>query len=185
MPRATVGSVQPIIHAISEGLSMAVANVTPDLFRRAWSNFATGVTVVTTRESDSESDVVHGMTANGVASVSLEPPLALVVIGHGRNTHPLIMHNRRFGISVLASDQTHVARHYTIAWEERRQLPPPEMVSLGHSRVISGALATMDCRLVESYEAGDHTIFVGQVEAIGIGAGDPLLYYRSGFAALK
>ena len=43
----------------------------------------------------------------------------------------------------------------------------------------------MDCRLVESYEAGDHTIFVGQAEAIGIGAGDPLLYYRSGFAALK
>lgn len=164
---------------------MTADNVTPELFRRAWANFATGVTVVTTHESDAGSDTVHGMTANGVASVSLEPPLALVVIGHGRNTHPLVMRNRRFGISVLSADQAHVARHYTMAWEERRQLPPPKMVSLGQSRVISGALSTMDCRLVEAYESGDHTIFVGEVEAIGIGAGDPLVYYRSGFAALK
>lgn len=164
---------------------MANANVTPELFRRAWSNFATGVTVVTTRESEEDSEVVHGMTANGVASVSLEPPLALVVIGRERNTHPLIARNGRFGISVLSAEQAHVARHYTMAWEQRRELPQPEMELVGQSRVIAGALSTMDCRLVESYESGDHTIFVGQVEAIAIGNGDPLLYYRSGFAALK
>ena len=164
---------------------MANANVTPELFRRAWSNFATGVTVVTTQESGEDHEVVHGMTANGVASVSLEPPLALAVIGHERNTHPLIARNGRFGISVLSAEQVHVARHYTMAWEQRRQLPQPKLVPLGRSRVIDGALSSMDCRLVESYESGDHTIFVGQVEAIGIGVGEPLLYYRSGFAALK
>ena len=164
---------------------MAEANVTPELFRRAWSNFATGVTVVTTREADAESETVHGMTANGVASVSLEPPLALVIIGHERNTHPLIARNRRFGISILSSEQVHVAVHYTMAWEQRRLMTQPEMETLGQSRVIAGALSTMDCRLVESYESGDHTIFVGQVEAIGIGEGEPLLYYRSYFAGLE
>ena len=151
-------------------------------FRRAWSNFVTGVTVVTTQESDGGE--VHGMTANGVASVSLEPPLALVIIGHERNTHPLIVRNRRFGISVLSAEQSEVARHYTMAFEERRLLAQPATVALGRSRVISGALAAMDCRLVESYESGDHTIFVGEIEGLEIGDGAPLVYFRSQFVSL-
>ena len=82
---------------------MPSTEVTPELFRSAWSNFATGVTVITTPESDGSG--VHGMTANGVASISLEPPLAMVAIDHERNTFPLILMHQRFGISVLTLEQ--------------------------------------------------------------------------------
>ena len=154
--------------------------VTSDLFRRAWSNFATGVTVITTRDAEK----LHGMTANGVTSVSLEPPLALVVIAHERNTHPLVMKTGRFGISVLSSDQQDVARYYTQPAEERSVSDAPKTQVLGNALVIADALSGMDCRVVDSFEAGDHTIFVGEVEQITLGEGEPLLYYRSGFGEL-
>lgn len=163
---------------------MSNSKIEPDLFREAWSNFATGVTIVTTPEARSDGGAVHGMTANGVASVSLDPPLALAVIGHERNTHPLIVSNERFGISILGSCQVEVARHYTLALEERKLNPNPATVILGKSRVIAGALAAMDCALVESYEAGDHTIFVGLVEGVAIGEGRPLVYFRRRFSEL-
>ncbi len=163
--------------------AMTESNVTPDLFRKAWSNFATGVTVITTREANG-SDGVHGMTANGVASVSLVPPLALAVIAHGRNTHPLVSRNLRFGLSVLATDQAPVARHFTVPAEARASMDPVATVELGKSAVIAGALTAMDCRVVQSIESGDHTIFIAEVEEIKLNRGEPLIYFRSEFAEL-
>ena len=121
------------------------------------------------------------MTANGVVSVSLEPPLALASVGHNRNSHPLIQVNRRFGISILTTRQRHIATHYTRPPEERT--PDPDIIfrELGGSSVIQGALAAMDCALVSEHVEGDHTIFVGRVEAIELGEGDPLLWYRGQF----
>ena len=160
---------------------MANTEVTADLFRSAWSNFATGVTVISTTEVDGG---VHGMTANSVTSVSLEPPLALITIAHERNSYPLIKQNGRFGISVLTNRQRGVARHFTVPDEIRKTLPAPEFEPLGESMVIAGSLTAMDCRVVDSIEAGDHTIFIAKLEAIRINEGDPLLYFRSSFAAL-
>ncbi len=156
--------------------------VTPDRFRRAWSNFATGVTVITTLEADGVS--VHGMTANGVASVSLEPPLAMVIVAHERNTYPLIVANQRFGISVLSLEQQSIARYFTVPNEVRRQLSPPETEPLGASKVIRDSLSAMDCRVVESFVSGDHTVFIAEVERLKIAEGEPLLYFRSNFASL-
>ena len=161
---------------------MPNTEVTSELFRTAWSNFATGVTVITTLES--EGTDVHGMTANGVASVSLEPPLAMVTIGHERNTFPLMMMNQRFGISVLTREQRGVARHFSVPEEIRKTLPTPPYEELGESMVIGGSLATMDCRVVRTVKAGDHTIFLAEVEHVKIGYGHPLIFYQSHFAEL-
>lgn len=161
---------------------MPNTKITPELFRTAWSQFATGVTVITTLESDGTD--VHGMTANGVASISLEPPLAMVTVGHERNTFPLMMKNQRFGISVLTHEQRGVARHFSVPEEVRRTLPTPSYEELGESKVIEGSLATMDCRVVRTIQAGDHTIFLAQVEHVRIGYGYPLLFYQSHFAQL-
>ena len=161
---------------------MPNTEVTTDLFRTAWSKFATGVTVLTTPEADGSG--VHGMTANGVASVSLVPPLVLAVVGHERNTFPLLAANRRFGISVLALDQRGIARHFTVPDEIRDTLPPPPTERLGKSTVISGALAAMDCRVTEAFQAGDHTVFIAEVENIKVGYGHPLVFYESHFAEL-
>ena len=161
---------------------MSQNNVTSDLFRSAWSNYATGVTVISTFEADGET--IHGMTANSVTSVSLEPPLALITVGHERNTHPLVKRNGRFGISVLNHWQRGVARHYTVPEEIRKTLPEPEFERLGESMVVVESLAAMDCRVVDSLEAGDHTIFVAEVENIHVSDGDPLLYFQSRFATI-
>ena len=171
------------VRADAENEIMSETGVTTDLFRSAWSNYATGVTVISTIEADGET--VHGMTANSVNSISLEPPLASITVGHERNTHPLVKRNGRFGLSVLAFDQRGIARHYTVPEEIRRTLSPPEFEPLGESMVLTNALAAMDCRVVDSFEAGDHTIFIAEVESIRVNDGEPLLYFRSRFAAVN
>ncbi len=157
---------------------MTAETVTPERFRQAWSNFGTGVTVVTTAEPDGK---VHGMTANGVVSVSLTPPLALACIGHNRNSFPLIKANRRFAISILNEEQTAIAEHYTKPPEQRSSDSAIPFVELGESRVIGGALAAMDCRVVSEHEAGDHTLFVAEVECVSIGEGKPMMWFQGRF----
>lgn len=162
---------------------MSETEVTEELFRSAWANYATGVTIISTIEADGET--IHGMTANSVTSVSLTPPLVLITVGHERNTHPLVELNGRFGISVLTYEQRGIARHYTVPEEIRKNLPPPEFEHLGESMVVSNAIAVMDCRVVDSLKAGDHTVFIGEVETIRVKNGDPLVYFQSRFARLE
>lgn len=159
---------------------MAQELVTAENFRAAWSCFGTGVTVVTTPEPGGG---VHGMTANGVVSVSLSPPLALASIGHDRNSHPLIKRNQRFAISILAAGQRDIAMHYTKPPEERGSDSSIPFQQLGESMAIDGSLAAMDCRVVSEHEAGDHTLFVAEVEHVNIGEGEPMLWVRGEFGS--
>ena len=151
------------------------ASVSPELFREAWRKFATGVSIVTTREPDGGT---YATTANSVASVSLDPLLVLVSVGKGGTTHANLTRERRFGINILRDDQAPIAQHYaTSPPEERERLP------LAHRRLPSGttllddALACMDCRVVSDVGAGDHTVFLAEVEHIEVSAGAPLVFY--------
>ena len=90
---------------------MQTAESINQLYRDAWSKFATGVTVITTLEP---SGSVHGMTASSVTSVSLDPPLMLVVIGEERQSHGLIETTGRFGMSILEVGQADIAKHFAI-----------------------------------------------------------------------
>ena len=157
---------------------MAGDAVSADSVRKAWSCFGTGVTVITTPEPGGK---VHGMTANGVVSVSLEPPLALVSIAHSRNSHPLVKTNGRFAISILSTKQERVARHFTRPPEERDVDDVISYVALGESVAIGDALAAMDCQVVTEYVEGDHTLFVARVEHVKLGEGEPMLWYQGRF----
>ena len=154
----------------------------PQDFRTAWGNFATGVSVVTCIQSDGH---IHGMTANGIASVSLDPLLVLVCVGHNRNTYPLIKESGRFCINILSEDQKPVAEYYAKPPESREEEPPASfrMTETG-SAVVKDSIASMDCRVVEEHRAGDHTIFIGEVDEIENGEGQPLLFYGGKFAQL-
>lgn len=152
-------------------------------YRRAWSRFATGVTVVTTVEPDGK---VHGMTANGVASVSLDPPLALVCVGHNRNTHGLIESTGRFGVSVLAASQQSVAEYFMRDPKDRSGNPPVDYTMLaGGWPVVEGALTQLGCRVMAAHPAGDHTIFVAEVAELTTRDGAPLLWFDSGFERVE
>ena len=152
--------------------------VTPDEFRAALGRFATGVTVITVETSE---ELVHGMTANAFCSVSLRPPLVLVCVDHLAETYLHLRERGKFGVSVLK--QEHEALSEFFADPERN---PDAAYRLGieYRKMKSGmpvledALVNLDCRIVASHEAGDHTIFVAEVRQALLGEGIPLLYFR-------
>lgn len=158
--------------------------ILPEEFRRTLGHFATGVTVVTVVTPEG---TVHGMTANAFSSVSLEPPLVLVCVGLAARTHGLLPQQQRFGINVLREEQEAPARFF--ASTEQKQ-DAAERLGVRFRFTASGvalledSLAQMECSLVASHLAGDHTIFVGQVEEVRMNEGRPLLFYRGRFASL-
>lgn len=156
--------------------------VDPFTYRRAIGHFATGVAVVTTAGPDGDG---HGMTANAVTSVSLEPVLLAVCIAHDLPTHRAVQSTRRFTVNLLRADQQHLAHQFA-----RPALDKFAGVDLLPGRgvpVLADALAHFECRLYDEVAAGDHSIFIGEVEACDSSDGpdvDPLLYFRSGFYGL-
>lgn len=150
--------------------------VSPDAFRQAMSKFATGVAVISTLGQDG---APHGMTANAITSVSLEPPLILVCIGHQRVTYGNVMARRRFGVNFLAQGQGDIARYYArdprdrsgdvaVPWQATGASPPR----------MDGAIAFLSCQVVAAYDHGDHAIVVAHVEEALVSQGKPLLYYE-------
>ena len=139
--------------------------------------FATGVTIITV---DLEGEV-HGMTANAFTSVSLDPMLVLVCVDHSTRTHAHLHAKKRFGINVLCEDQRSVSEYY--ARPERIHEHAAEAGATfdrtSHGTpVLHGALAYLECRLQSAQEAGDHTIFIGEVEEVVLRDGEPLLFFR-------
>ena len=128
---------------------------------------------------------VHGMTANAFASVSLDPPLLLVCVDHSARTHAHLHAKKRFGINVLAEDQRPISEYY--ARIECTHERPEEEAGARFDRtakgtpVLHGALAYFECRLQSTQEAGDHTVFIAQVEEIVVRPGQPLLFFRGNY----
>jgi flavin reductase len=149
----------------------------PAQFRKAMGCFATGVTIITV-DLDGE---VHGMTANALASVSLDPPLLLVCVDHSARTHAHLHARKRFGVNVLAQDQRRISQHYARPVEEQveKELSARfDRTALG-TPVLQGALTYLECRLQRAHEAGDHTIFIAEVEDVVVRPGEPLLFFWS------
>ena len=149
-------------------------------FRQLLGRFATGVTVITARDAEGRP---HGMTANSLSSVSLEPPLILLSIGHEASMHGLLVTSPAFAVNILSASQEAVSRRFAQDREERfdgvgYQESPRGLV------LLDGALAHLECERVATHEAGDHTILVGLVVAGNANEGRPLCYFRGGYASL-
>lgn len=152
--------------------------------RALMGRFATGVTVVAARHGP----LLSGMTANAIATISIDPPLLLASIATRAETHTAIIGSHAFAVSVLAADQRALAECFaqpTTAvkltgfcgadWHEAETGSP----------ILENALAYFDCRLTERHAGGDHTIFIGEIVAAGFREdAEPLLWYASGFHRL-
>ena len=151
--------------------------LTAGQFRKAMGCFATGVTVITV---DQEGEV-HGMTANAFTSVSLDPKLVLVCVDYRARTHAHLHARKRFGVNVLRSDQEAISEYYARSGEKHQHA---ENVGALFDRtphgtpVLRGALAYLECKLRKAEQAGDHTIFIAEVEDVVVREGAPLLYFR-------
>jgi flavin reductase (DIM6/NTAB) family NADH-FMN oxidoreductase RutF len=158
-------------------LTQASRGAAPARLRKAMGRFATGVTIVTTAQGD----VVHGMTANGVMSVSLDPPLIVVSLGHCRMDE-LLPRTRRYGVSVLGADHEALARHF--AGRPVDEVAPRFTWWRGLP-FLDGALAHVGCRVEAIHEAGDHRLWIGRVEYMEFHDGEPLIFYAGRFGRLS
>ncbi len=146
--------------------------VDKDLFRKTWGCFPTGVTVVSFFEDDG---AVHGLTANSVSSVSLDPFLVLVCVDHKARSFPLLTRRDRFVMNILARDQEDVSTFF--ARSDTQGEPPFAFGKSGSgSPVLKGCVAYMDCAVYAKHVAGDHTIFIGKVDEIELFGGEPLVF---------
>jgi flavin reductase (DIM6/NTAB) family NADH-FMN oxidoreductase RutF len=150
-------------------------------FRRAMAQFATGITVVTTLDSEGRN---LGLTVNAFSSVSLDPPLILVCIDNRSETHAGFESSGVFGVSVLAEDQEEWSRRFALVGPEKFDgggfLKGTSGVAL-----LPGALVHLECRVAAAYPGGDHTIYVGKIMSLAASPGRPLLYHGSAYGRLE
>ena len=159
------------------------SSVSAEDFRDAMGHFATGVTVVTS--VDSEGDPV-GTTANALTSLSLDPPLLLVCFDLGSLTLRAIRTHGAFTVNVLADGHQHLSANFarrgmSAAWEGVRHQPGPT----GTPR-LDGVLAILECTLERQLPGGDHEIVIGRVRHTETfpRSGVPLIFYRGSYLAL-
>jgi 3-hydroxy-9,10-secoandrosta-1,3,5(10)-triene-9,17-dione monooxygenase reductase component len=151
----------------------------PELFREVFGRFATGVAVITSTGPSG----AGGMTANAICSLSLEPLLVLVCFENAARTLPIVRESGRFAVNVLASTQEHLAGVFASKLPESEKLDGVEHHIEHGVPLIEGALAWAACDLRELIAGGDHTIAIGQVTAMGLGQGEPLLWYAGRYHA--
>ncbi|HUF06949.1 MAG TPA: flavin reductase family protein [Candidatus Binatia bacterium] len=154
------------------------------LMRSMMGRFATGVTVVAARHGP----LLAGMTANAIASISIDPPLMMASIARRAETHGAIIGSHAFAVSVLARDQRALAECFaqpTTADKLKRFCDAEWHEAETGSPILEGALAYFDCRLSARHDGGDHAVFIGEVVAAGYREdAEPLLWYASGYREL-
>lgn len=156
-------------------------SVTAAAFREALAAWASGVTIVTSRDGET----LQGMTVSAFSSVSLDPPLVLVCADKASNTHGVIRASGCFAVNVLHAGQRELSNKFAVKENEHLRFE-----GVGHRAAETGAplldeaLVGIDCRVESAHDAGDHVIYVGRVLALRPGRGEPLLYYRGRYRAL-
>ncbi|MDB4879584.1 MAG: flavin reductase domain protein FMN-binding protein [Gemmatimonadetes bacterium] len=156
--------------------------IDPDTFRSVLGRFATGITVVTAVDDEGRD---AGMTVSAFSSVSLHPPLVQVCIDKAASMYDTLMRSERFGVNILGAEQESVSRRFAAVDSTHR------FEGVGYERGESGvvllddALGHLECLVVARHDAGDHTLFIGEVERATAGEGRPMLYYRGGYAQLE
>lgn len=155
--------------------------INKDEFRAALGRFASGVTVVTTKDAAGR---LHGITVSAFCSVSLAPPLILICIDKQTGSHHAFEQNEFFTVNILREDQQHYSDQFAshlpdkfhgIEFHENDNGVP----------VLKDVLANLECRRVNAHDNGDHTIFVGEIEKTTVTDGKPLVYFHGNYRKLK
>ncbi len=147
--------------------------------RKIMGQFATGVTVVTTGGEAGQ----HGLTANAVASLSLDPPLVLIAVDKGASSLDFLKKNRCFAVNILRLEQEEASRRFATAGP--KDFTGLEIIMAATTApILADCLAFVDCRVIDIFPGGDHEIFVGEILAGEYHGGEPLLYYAGGYRQL-
>lgn len=157
--------------------------VSKEEFRRVVGCFATGVTVVTTRDPKG---YPYGLTVNAFTSVSLDPLLVLICIDKNRRGHESFQASGFFAVNILTEEQKEISTTFATRNSTDRFANLNYKEGITGAPILNDALAFLECRIVHAYEGGDHTIFIGEVQrAETLAQKDPLIFYGGGYAGLK
>jgi flavin reductase (DIM6/NTAB) family NADH-FMN oxidoreductase RutF/pimeloyl-ACP methyl ester carboxylesterase len=163
--------------ASTKETSMAPPPLDPRALRDAFGTFMTGVTVVTSHDSDGQP---IGFTANSFSSVSLEPPLVLVCMANSSRNYDALTQATGFAVNVLAADQKEVSNTFARPVEDRFATvdwhPGPN-----GAPILAGVSAWFDCSMFKTVEAGDHVILIGEVKGFDTATAPGLGYARGAY----
>ena len=157
-----------------------MAPVTSDEFRRTCARFATGVSIATVLDGQG---APHGLTVSSLTSVSLNPPLVLICLGHAVTVIDVFRQAQAFGINVLSSTQQDLSERFARKGQDRFDGLKWERGESGIP-LIPGAIATMECSVHQRFTSGDHDILVGLMIRGRVAEGHPLLYFASRYHTL-
>jgi flavin reductase (DIM6/NTAB) family NADH-FMN oxidoreductase RutF len=153
--------------------------IEPEALKEAMRTWLTGVAIVTGKFENA----IHGMTANSFNSIALDPPTVLVALRHHTRTQHLVKEGRVFAVSILDTHQVRIAKRF--AGQIDQDIPRFEDVMTFQMEtgapLIEGAMAFMDCKVVEYFDVGDTTAFLGEVLASKVDTDishEPLLYFN-------
>ena len=151
--------------------------IRPEEFRAALGRFASGVTIVTTRDREGR---LHGITVSAFCSVSLDPPLILICIEKNAGSHRALEESRAFVVNILREEQQYVSDRFASASPDKfdglRFRPGIESLP-----VLEDALVSLECRLLIAYDGGNHAIYIGEVAAATVNDARPLVYFQGGY----
>jgi flavin reductase (DIM6/NTAB) family NADH-FMN oxidoreductase RutF len=163
---------------------LRVTPPTPTNFKLAARRLATGVTIVTTRVATT----IHGATVSAFIPVSLDPLQVLVSLGRNGRLAAMLRESGVFAVNILSADQEHVSRLFAsperpAAEEEFADIAT--YVAATGAPIVEECLAAFDCTLAEAIDSGDHTLFIGEVQALVSADGSPLIYFDGGYRGLR
>jgi len=152
----------------------------PNDFRAAMRGLASGVSLVTTRGLDG---LPHGMAATAVTSVSAEPPRILICVNKTASMHDPLLAGGCFAVNFLALEQEGLVRLFSSAEDRARRFADPVWrTRVTGAPVLDGAVATLDCRVAQTFDAISHTMVLGDVvDALSAnGETAPLVHFSGG-----
>lgn len=151
-------------------------------FRGVMGHFATGVTVITTHDGNGQ---LFGLTANAVSSVSLDPPLLLCCVDKKAESFAAFGASRVFTVNILSNEQEVLSRKFAKSGGDKFEGVGYQVGASG-APILNDVLAHLECEVRYEFEAGDHTIFVGEPVSMAMDQEtDPLLYFRGGYRNLR
>jgi len=151
-------------------------------FRQVMGHFATGVTIITTHDGQGQ---LFGLTANAVCSVSLEPPLVLVCVDKAAESYPALSASGAFTINLLAQSQEALSRRFAKSGGDKFAGVGYRIGDNG-APILEDVIAHLACVARHRFDAGDHTIFVGEVLQLAVSSEEnPLLFFRGGYRNLS
>lgn len=164
----------------SEAVSRPAPGLSSEEFRRACARFATGVAIASVMDSQG---IPHGLTVNSFTSVSLDPPLILICLGHEVTSIDIFRMASHFAINILAEDQREISTRFARKGHDRFDGLEWRRGESG-APLLAGVLAEMECALHRRIPAGDHDILIGEMLRGRVHRGEPLVYYASRYRHL-